>query len=209
MWAVWVATKPALHPFGRQSGALFGLDARLAIGVFAIIAVIAGYVAFGRIVIAKDAALIADLEAMDQALAGYQADMGTFFLFTLDKDPEDSGAEDLEALWNVKKVLPGFQPHWNGPYLHRETRQHKEFGKFTVFYAQGDRQNVCTQDSDCYVWIGLSDVPAKVWERINAQIDEQGGKSKELQGTDISSGRIQAVNSADPRTLIYRSVSRP
>ncbi|MFZ2587411.1 MAG: hypothetical protein WAZ18_04760 [Alphaproteobacteria bacterium] len=193
-----------------QAGALFGLDARMAIAVFAIIAVIAGYVAWGRIVTAKDTVLIADIQALDEALAGYQADMGTFYLFTLAKDdPTDTGAEDLEALWDKTKVLTGFQPHWNGPYVHRDSRQHKDFGKFTVFYAQGDRTNICVQDSDCYVWLSLTHVPAKVWERLNLQVDENGGRTRELNGTDITSGRVQAVDLADPRTLIYRSVARP
>lgn len=194
----------------NQQGALFGLDARMAIAVFAIIAVVAGYVAFGRIQTAKDAVLIKDLQVFDEALAGYQADMGTFFLFTLAKnDVEDTGAEDLEALWDKNKVLPGFQPHWNGPYVHGETRQHKGFGKWTVFYAQGDRQNICTQDSDCYVWLALSNVPAKLWERVNLQLDENGGKNRELNGNEINMGRVQAVDGMDPRTLIYRSVARP
>lgn len=181
----------------------------MAIGVFAIIAVIAGYVAFGRIQSAKDAVLIRDIQALDEALQGYQADMGTFYLFTLAKDdPNDTGAADLEALWDRSKVLEGFQPHWNGPYLHRDTRQHREFGRFTVFYAQSDRQNICTQESDCYVWLSLTGVPHKIWERINAQIDESGGKNRETQGRNITDGRIQALDDADPKTLIYRSVGR-
>lgn len=193
-----------------QSGALFGLDARLAIGVFALLAVIAGYVAFGRVNTARDTALLADLQAFEQAIGEYQTDMGTFYLFTLNKQADDSGgAHDLEALWDIDKVLPGFQPHWHGPYLHRESRKHRQFGRFSVFYAQGDRINYCSTDSDCFVWLTLSDVPADKWATVNRLIDEGGGAYHEKPGEEGKVGRVQSDGETDPRMLIYRTVGRP
>ncbi|MCP5404882.1 MAG: hypothetical protein H6922_01470 [Pseudomonadaceae bacterium] len=195
-------------PNHAQSGALFGLDARLALAIFAILTVMAGYVAYGRIGLAKTAALVSELQSINQALAAYQTDMGTFYLFTLDKAPDDTGATDLEALWDKSKLLPGFQHLWNGPYLHRETRQHPYFGRFTIFYGQSDRQTTCTIDSDCYVWLALTKVPANVWDDINKALDEDGGKQPEPADARTTSGLIQADAATDPRTLIYRTVSR-
>lgn len=194
------------HP---ERGALFGLDARMAIGVFALLAVIAGYVAFGRVGIARDTALLADLQAFEQALAEYQTDMGTFYLFTLDKKPGDSGSGDLEALWDKSRVLPGFQRHWNGPYLHRDSRKHKTYGRFSTFYAQADRINYCTTDSDCFVWLSLTDVPAKMWASVNRIIDEGGGAYHERLGEEGSTGRVQHDGETDPRMLLLRTVGRP
>lgn len=191
-----------------QSGALFGLDARIALGIFALLALVAGYTAYGRISLAKTTALVSEIQAIDQALASYQTDMGTFFLFTLNKDEADTGAADLEALWDKSKVLPGFQHLWNGPYLHRTSRKHRDYGMFSVFYGQSDRQNTCTLDSDCYVWLALTKVPANTWAEINRALDEANGKAPEAAGDAIRSGRVQADGSADPRTLIYRSISR-
>jgi type II secretory pathway pseudopilin PulG len=199
-----------LIPDTPQRGALFGLDARMAIGVFALLALIAGYVAFGRLATARDTALLADIQAFEQALAEYQTDMGTFYLFTLDKQNDDSGgAEDLEALWDKSKILPGFQEHWNGPYLHRDTRKHREFGRFSVFYAQSDRVNYCTTDSDCFVWLSLSDVPAAKWAMVNRIVDEGGGAYHERLGEEGKVGRVQSDGDTDPRMLIYRTVGRP
>ena len=198
---------PVPSALNRQSGALFGLDARIAMAVFALLALIAGYVAFGRIDIARQAALLADIQSIDEALQGYQADMGTFFLFTIDKSDNGTGAKDLEALWDIKRVLPGFRPHWNGPYLHRDTRQHRDYGRFSLIYAQSDRTNYCTTDSECYVWIALTKVPASKWNDINRAYDEGGGTVEDIDHK-ISSGRVQADADVDPRTLFLRSVSR-
>lgn len=196
---------PFLHP---QSGALFGVDARLALLIFGLLAVVAGYVAYGRIALAKTAALVADIENIDQALQAYQTDMGTFFLFTLVKEEGDSGATDLEALWDKSRVLEGFQHLWNGPYLHRTSRKHRDYGMYTVFYGQGDRQSTCTLDSDCYVWLALSKVPQATWREINRALDESAGKTPEPAGDATTLGRVQAVEATDPLTLIYRSVAR-
>lgn len=192
-----------------QSGAMFGLDARLAMLVFAVLAVVAGYVAFGRILIAKQAVLIGELQAYEHALQQYQTDMGTFYLFTLDKPADDtSSIDDIKALWDVNYVKPAFRPRWNGPYLTVTSRRNRTYGNYSLFYAQGDRKNVCATDSDCFVWLGLSQVPAKMWDDVNAYFDEGGSRFPEGANLDITTGRLQADSNSDPRTLLFRTIER-
>lgn len=192
----------------NQSGAMFGLDARIALGIFAILAVVASVVAYGRIASAKQAVLLSDLQAIEDAMQAYQADMGTFYLFTIRSEEGAEGIHDLEALWDKERVLPGFQPHWNGPYLHRNSRQYQQFGRFTLLYAQKDRKSYCSTDSECFIWLALPKVPAKTWEEVNATYDETRDK-KETTGEDISNGRVQADALTDPRMLLIRTISRP
>jgi len=195
---------------GTQGGAMFGLDARLAMMIFAIMATVAGYVAFGRIGMAKTAALAGEVEAMTQAMQQYQTDMGTFYLFTLDKPvDDDSSLEDITALWNPKMVKEGFRNRWHGPYVTFESRKHRIYGNWSIFYAQGDRKNYCTTDSDCFIWLSLSGVPKKTWDEVNAYYDEAGGSLKEGKGEDIAGGRVQADAPTDPRTLIVKTIERP
>lgn len=197
-------------PAWGQSGAMFGLDARIAMMVFSILAVVAGYVAFGRIGMARTAALVGEVEAITQALANYQGDMGTFYLFTLNKPDDDSSSlEDITALWNPEMVKQGFRPRWNGPYVTFESRKHRTFGNWSVFYAQSDRKNYCTTDSDCFIWLSLSKVPAKAWMEVNRYMDEAGGSVREVPSERISTGRIQADGNTDPRTLLVRTIERP
>lgn len=193
-----------------QRGAMFGLDARLAMMIFAIMATVAGFVAFGRINMARTAALAGEIEAITEAMKAYQTDMGTFYLFTLDKPvDDDSSLEDITALWNPAMVKEGFKNRWHGPYVTFESRKHRNYGNWSIFYAQGDRKNYCTTDSDCFIWLSLSNVPTKIWNEVNAYFDEAGGTSKEGKGEDITTGRVQSDAPTDPRMLIVKTIERP
>jgi type II secretory pathway pseudopilin PulG len=188
---------------------MFGLDARIALAIFAILAVVAGYLAFGRVAIARQAALMSELDAIHQALDAYPTDMGTFFLFTLNKSTDDQDSStDITALWDVNMVKPGFRRLWQGPYLHRTSRDIRGYGKLSAFYATGNRKDYCSVHSDCYVWLSVSSVPAATWKSINRTLDEGNGVSPEAPGQDISSGRIQSEADTDPRPLYYRTVER-
>ena len=189
---------------------MFGLDARLAMMIFGIMATVAGYVAFGRIAIAKDAALIKEINAFNEGLARYQTDMGTFYLFTLDKPTNDnSSLDDITALWDRDRVKQGFRNLWQGPYVTFTSRKSRNFGNWSIFYAQGDRKNYCTTDSDCFIWLSLSQLPAKNWKEINSYYDEASGGAKEQPADAITSGRVQSDGDTDPRTLIFRAIERP
>lgn len=188
---------------------MFGLDARIALTIFSTLVVIAGFVGFSRIQAARQAALVADVEAISNALAAYQADLGTFYMFTVEK-PEGSEdtAEDLTALWDKSRVKQGFQGHWSGPYLHRTSRARPPYGLFSVFYAQHDRQSECTAQSQCYTWLSLTKVPAQEWETVNSFYDEADKSGNEDAGQKILTGKVQADGATDPRTLYVRTTSR-
>jgi type II secretory pathway pseudopilin PulG len=193
-----------------QRGALFGMDARLALAIFTLLGLVVGYLAFGRIATARQAALLSQLQSISEALAAYQTDMGTFYLFTLDKDANDTDSTgDIAALWDNSHLKPGFKPHWNGPYLHRASRKMPPYGVLTLFYATGDRKDYCSTTSDCYVWLSLSSVPAETWKEINRITDEGGGNYQEPAGEDIARGLVQSDADTDPRALYYRTVARP
>lgn len=189
---------------------MFGLDARLAMMIFAVMSMVAGYVAFGRITTAHTAALVREIDAFTDALTAYQADMGTFYLFTLDKPTnDDSSLDDITALWDRNMVKEGFRTRWHGPYVTFESRKSRSYGNWSIFYAQGDRKNYCTTDSDCFIWLSLGQVPAKTWDDVNSYFDEGGGNVHETRGEDVSTGRVQADGATDPRTLIIRTIERP
>lgn len=194
-----------------QTGAMFGLDARIALAIFSALIVIVGYVGFGRVQTARDAALAADIDALEIALNHYQADTGTFYMFTLEKPYDDADtSEDITALWNKNKVKQGFQANWNGPYVHRTSRARPPYGAFSVFYAQQDRTNECTAESQCYIWLKLTQVPEKTWSTLNAYYDEAGGKAPEASGGQTTLGKVQADATTTVRTLYVRtSAARP
>lgn len=193
-----------------QSGALFGLDARIALAVFGLLAIIVGVVSFGRVEIARKASVIAELEAFENALNHYQADMNVFLPFTTNKPAGDdlSAADtDLEALWSRELVKIGFHPSWNGPYLQRESRKHPTYGTYGLVYAPPlERTSTCTEDTPCFLWLSLSQVPADIWKTINSYFDEAHGREREANPT--TTGRVQSDSTGATRTLYFRTTAQ-
>lgn len=192
-----------------QSGILFGLDARIALTIFAALAAVVGYVSFGRIDIARESALIAELEAFENATNAYSGDMNTFMLFTLaGATPEETDPASIEVLWKPEGIKPGFVKNWHGPYLHRESRKQNTYGTYGLAFATVNRKTTCTEEDGCAAWLSLSNVPAKVWEKVNSYYDEANGSAKEPDGQKTALGRIQADGTGPTRTLYFRLTSR-
>jgi hypothetical protein len=187
-----------------QRGAMFGIDARLALVVFGLLAVIAGYVAFGRLEIARQAALVGELKGLELAAQNFSADMGTFYPFALNKELGEDTATDLTALWDKSMVTPGLQARWNGPYWNIESLNHRDYGRWGVVYAQANRAAECTETMHCHLWLSLTEVPALRWAEVNAFYDEGGGKYPESASEAAQSGRVQAEVTGATRTLFLR-----
>jgi hypothetical protein len=189
---------------GRQRGALFGLDARVALVVLALLVLMVGFNALGRVKLGQQAALVGEMQAFELALAHYQADMGTFFTNTLDKAEEAPlEPEDLSVLWDKSRVLPGFQARWQGPYLARENLKNRLYGQYGLLVAQPNREP-CTEESPCTLWLTLTRVPNAVWAEVNRALDEAGGKAPEAAEVKATRGKIQATGTEPERTLLYR-----
>lgn len=191
-------------PALTQRGAMFGIDARLALVVFGLLAVIAGYVAFGRLEMARQAALVGELQQLELAVQNFSADMGTFYPFALNKELTEDTSTDLSALWDKTMVAPGFQTRWNGPYIARESLKSRDYGTWGVFYAQNNRADECTEQAHCAVWLSLSNVPPARWAEVNAFFDEGGGKYPESASEAAQSGRVQGDVTGATRTLFLR-----
>lgn len=188
----------------NNKGALFGMDARIAMAIFASISIIMGYFSFGKINMAKDSALISELEAITSAMQNYQTDMGTFYQFTINTV---DGFNGFEALYNINAVNTGYQKNWNGPYYTITSNSHHAYGDFSISYSQADR-TACTSSSDCYAWIELTGIKQVMWDRINSFVDEGLGNTPEPNGQQTTTGKIRANATTDPRTLYYRSIKR-
>ncbi len=193
----------------NQKGAMFGIDTRLSLGIMATISVIAGYYSIGRIQVARDGALLRELNNYEEAFLSYQADMGTFIMFTLNGGSD--GTRDVTALWDQSEVASGFRKRWGGPYYkYRDyTNEHVSYGEFSMTYGQSDSSmSACTSSTECHAWLTLTDVPLGVWLMINEAVDESFGTAPE--GTPDEEGKVRAdSSSSDPVTLYYRVLERP
>lgn len=179
------------------------MDARFTMVVFVILTAVAGFVGYTRVYIAREATLARELTELNQAFETLQADLGTFLYFAIN---QPDGERDFKAIFDKSVLLPGFQSSWHGPYYQPETTKHATYGFFKIFYAQGDRTSACNIRSECYVWISLSNVPQKIWEGVDANLDSAGLKNDR---DSENRGRVQSDTLNDPRTLFLRSAPRP
>ena len=184
-----------------QRGALFGLDARIALAIFATITIVAGYVGFSKLTTAQDAAFLKELRAYEDAIMQIQTDVGVFYKFAIDGS---DGIKDFNAIETASgNILPRYEPRWNGAYIDGIRRDHPNYGSYTVKYRQDDFSTACDINNDCFVWLVMDDIPASLFRFLNKNVDEDSGLNPE--GTPIDEGRIQADDTTDPRELRYRT----
>ncbi len=185
----------------NQRGAMFGVDARIAIATFSTIAIITGYMGISKIDSAGKAALVKEILAYEDAIEQIQTDVGVFYQFAIDTS---DGIKDFNAIEiGDGNVLAQYLNKWNGPYIEGIRQSHPIYGDFTLTYAQDDFVTACNINNDCFVWIVLTNIPSDRWDFFNAYIDEDGGTTPEADPTN--EGRVRADGVTANRTLRYRT----
>lgn len=180
---------------------MFGLDARIALAIFAIISVIGGYVGISKLTTARDAAFLKELLAYESAIMQIQTDVGVFYKFAIDGS---DGIKDFNAIETATGNIDAqYEDRWNGPYIDGIRRDHPDYGTYEVAYGQADFTSACNINNDCFVWLVMGDVPADVFAFVNQNIDEDSGLDPET--TPHDEGRIQADGATDPRELRFRT----
>lgn len=187
-----------------QRGAIFGIDARIAIAIFAMLSMTAGYIALGKLEQVRIANTIKEIQAVDQALKQAQTDMGVFYPQAL---VESNGYDEFKALWDKNFVQLKFQKLWNGPYFSKTNNDHPIYGSYSLIYKT-DSLGTCERNTDCYVYIALSEVPLEDWVKINTIIDEANGSVVESKDEEHLKGRIRTLVKEETVTLLYQSVNK-
>jgi hypothetical protein len=197
------AGRPRLH---TQAGLLFGLDARIALGIFAALALVVGYIGFGRVQGARDAVLVKELLTLEEALANLQADLGVFLPFALATGP-DGALDDprhLAVLWDHTLLKPSMLNLWHGPYVHRRSLQQPPFGTFGVAYAADAPGTPCDADTKCSIWLTLTKVPPKQQAMLEETLD-QALKTSTAEPNPQSTGRVRSEGVGEATTLYYQT----
>ena len=193
--------KPLRATVSGQKGAMFGLDARIALAIFAALSVIAGYLGISKLETAHKAAFLKEIMAYEDAITQMQTDFGVFYEFAIDNS---DGVHDFNAIeTSTDNVKSNFLTKWHGPYIEGIRQDHPQYGSFTLTYGQDDYTSACTYNTTCYVWINLTNVPDELWQWVNKVVDEQNGSAPETNPS--TEGRIQADVTTGTRTLYYRT----
>lgn len=196
--------RPTIH---KQAGLLFGLDARIALGIFAALALVVGYIGFGRVQGARDAVLVKELLTLEEALANLQADLGVFLPFALATGPDGSldNPRQLAVLWDATLLKPSMQQLWHGPYVHRRSLQVPPYGSLGLIYAAEAPGTQCSADTKCTIWLTLAKVPPKQQTMLEETLDKSGSKTATVESNPETTGRVRSEGVGEAKTLYYQT----
>ena len=145
-----------LSPLSSQSGAMFGLDARIALAIFGILSVVAGVAAINVFSQASTTAMVTEFSNIKKAYTEFHLATGehtTRFMDLIDNDTGYSG--------------------WSGPYMEGMlSDKSRQYGTYS--FAEG-RQDVagvppveCSGGGICATWLKLT----KVKDSVAAEVDK-------------------------------------
>ena len=180
-----------------QRGALFGLDARLALAIFAGLSVVAGITLFDTIRQTDATALTSEFDTMAKATTNF------FF------DTNSAPGEFSELYEDGSPAIAG----WNGPYITRSSDSHPKFGTYIVGRADYDDTDtapatVTTSSSGDSLWLKLTNVSCEVVLKIDQQVDgvesgDDGGVNYAAPCSDADGG---AGDDGDVIYLLARDI---
>ena len=190
-----------------NKGAMFGLDARIALAIFGALSVISGAALYSTIQNAKATSAITQMNEVGKAWEQLYLDTGKE-IPTLHSAPAILRVDELIA----DKGTPG----WNGPYLpfalYNGTDvwrlDTKQFGTAELTLANGSttwvttespglsgHNSECTSGSSCSIWIRFGAIPNNIIDLIDEQIDGS---------VDYTTGKIRVLTGGSNNRTYYK-----
>lgn len=170
----------------RQRGAMFGLDARIAMAIMAGLSIIAGA---SMVQILKDRrvdALLFEQEKFTSAVAAIQEDLQTNVHDSL---TTSSNSNAVRALFNDSVLTATAQNRWLGPYLREgvyNSINHKEYGVYELAIREDAINQTCTaaeiRNRDCYYWLLITEVPLTTINNANEKVDGAAEATPQTEG---------------------------
>jgi len=158
-----------------KKGAMFGLDARIALAIFGALSVISGAALYSAIQESRVTALITDMNELGKAWEQYYLDTGTYII-------ESSGSHVRSAYLseNTNNVAG-----WQGPYIARYIVSGPYlYGKNDAsllrlfLYRTQDYSGVCTA-TDCHLWVRFDEYDSNMdlIKALDERVDGTAGAS--------------------------------
>ncbi|MFZ2587402.1 MAG: hypothetical protein WAZ18_04715 [Alphaproteobacteria bacterium] len=183
-----------------QQGALFGLDARIAMAVFGVLTLIAGATIINNMDSSRAKSLASELSEMGKAVEAIHTDLKTD-LFDALENPSEKNA--FAALFDNLAVADRdrLRGKWLGPYITFTSAVHPRYGNLLIQKHAANHATPCTADELCYLWVVYSNVKPDITREVNELIDGLKEPAPE------SEGRVQwdAAQSTSEGPLFYRA----
>jgi hypothetical protein len=193
---------PNPHPFS-QRGAMFGLDARIALAIFSLLAVVAGAAMVSNMAENRAKGLVAELAETAKAIDGFHKDLNDDMYAVL---LEPSEAKAFQALYDDMVIAEenNHRARWNGPYIRAASNRHPEFGEMSIQKRQATHTERCDvyEGGLCFLWLVYSNVPTNVVAEANRLMDGAGEQNAS------TTGRVQWSQETDAAQILYYRLSK-
>jgi type II secretory pathway pseudopilin PulG len=171
-----------------KKGAMFGLDARIALAIFGALSVISGAALYSAIQDSKATALLTEMQEIAKAWEAYYLDTGNEY-------PSPLSASGLHA-YISKLVEDTGEAGWQGPYLsyaksssvylEHPVYQSIRLDLFTTDNAWGDAispvgsaTGKCTTGLNCFLWVTIFHInDDALVKAIDSKVDGSDGFDK-------------------------------
>lgn len=189
-----------------QKGAMFGLDARIALAIFGALSVISGAALYSAIQNSEATSILSEMNEIGKAWEQYLLDTGSDL-------PVDGGNAQLR---NLNELLTSGVTGWKGPYLSYSRYlatsylTHSKYWYIQMvsatddtFGASGDwfQTHTCGVSDICYNWILFRKISSlAVVENIDSIVDNSDG-------ADAGRLRWYVANDGEDFRTMYRYAS--
>ena len=168
-----------------KKGAMFGLDARIALAIFGALSVISGAALYSAIQQAQATSVLTEMKEIGKAWEAYYLDTGE----NLSPKNTDSSNDEFYILKSSQLVDNPSVNGWSGPYLSNETSSdfliHSKYSYAHVMRLTDDvdwsswKDGKCTSGRDCFIWSMINGVPNdSLAKKIDETVDGSDGLDK-------------------------------
>ena len=178
-----------------KKGAMFGLDARIALAIFGALSVISGAALYSAIQDAKATAILTDMNEFGKAWESYYLDTGLL----LSKRDDSSNASSNFYILEVENLVTNANSvaKWKGPYTaltaDNNYRLNQSYGGFAYVLTLNDKetwgdgsttlwtpQGHCASGDKCYIWIAFNkfesqDALKAIDKKVDGTVDGDAG----------------------------------
>jgi hypothetical protein len=175
-----------------KKGAMFGLDARIALAIFGALSVISGAALYSAIQQSKVVSIVTEIDSLSKAIEGFMLDTGI--------DISDNGFSNFFVGDLI--IEPSGVTGWKGPYfpkigdlLGTDSKlymDHPIYGNYLFRNLDSDlggtnysNPNPCTT-KPCYYWIQINGLDANLAKAIDEYIDGS---------VSVDSGKVRMLDS--------------
>ena len=183
-----------------NKGAMFGLDARIALAIFGALSVISGAALYSAIQQSKIVALVNELQEAGKAYEAFILDTGEMLEHPGVNQHYVNALKLIDNSTNIKG--------WNGPYLSYEPGDaayggldHPIYGQVRLAHIHNESWGsnflgTCVTGKTCYAWAMINSIPNDIAQAMDVYID---GIANDSEGNF----RIHDTGGTAPASHVY------